>query len=57
MSERLCNGLNEGSLTFKYKPADSQPGKELGKEDVNHLSAEYTVVSCEHSNVCELNTQ
>ena len=41
----------------KHEPADSQPGKELGKEDINHLSAKYTVISYEHSNVRELNTQ
>ena len=23
----------------KHEPADSKPGKELGKEDINHLSA------------------
>ena len=58
MSERLCNRLNEDSLTASTdEPADSQPGKELGKEDINHLSAKYTVISYEHSNVRELNTQ
>ena len=41
----------------RHEPADSQQGKELGKEDINHLSAEYTVISYEHSNVRELNTQ
>ena len=39
----------------KHEPADtdSQPGK----EDINHLSAKYTVISYEHSNVRELKTQ
>ena len=41
----------------KHEPADSQPGEELGKEDINDLSAKYTVISYEHSNVRELNTQ
>ena len=54
MSKRLCNGLNEGLLTASM---NSQPGKERGKEDINHLSAKYTVISYEHSNVRELNTQ
>ena len=48
----------KGRLTnSKHEPADIQPGKELGKEDINHLSAKYTVISYEHSNVRELNTQ
>ena len=40
-----------------HEPADSQPGKELGKEDINHLSAKYTAISYEHSNVRGLKTQ
>ena len=41
----------------KHEPADSQPGKELGKEDIYHLSAKYTVISYERSNVRELYTE
>ena len=42
----------------RHEPADNQPGKELGKEDINHpVSAKYTVISYEHSNVRGLNTQ
>ena len=41
----------------KHEPADSQPGKDLGQENIIHLSAKYTVISYEHSNVRQLNTQ
>ena len=41
----------------KHEPADSQPGKEVGKDIINHLSAKYIAISYENSNVGELNTQ
>ena len=41
----------------QHEQADSQPGKDLGQENIIHLSAKYTVISYEHSNVRELNTQ
>ena len=85
--ERATMQRTKRRLTHsKHEPADSQPGKELGKEDmmkwclmssdvrwhirdklrpmpkhgkedINHLSAKYTVISYKHSNVRQLNTQ
>ena len=56
--ERATMQRTKRRLTHsKHEPADSQPGEELGKEDINDLSAKYTVISYEHSNIRELNPQ